>query len=119
MRSLERNKRNLHYALFIKDEPIFDEYGNETGESKPTYGEVTELRCNVSAAVGVEVVQAFGSFTNYTRAVCVSDNTCPLAERAIVWFGTATTEPYNYVVTRKADSKNGILYALQEVKVRT
>lgn len=119
MRSLERNKRSLYYALYINEKPVLDEYGNETSESEPVYGEVTELRCNVSAATGVEAVQAFGSFTNYTRAVCVSDNMCPIAEQTIVWFGIDTTKPYNYVVTRKADSKNGILYALQEVKVRT
>ena len=117
MRNLNRNKRQLYYALFIKDEPILDEYGNETSESIPTYGEITELRCNVSAASGEEAVEAFGSFTNYTRSVCVSDNNCPIAEQTIVWFGVAPTEPYNYIVTRKADSKNGILYALKEVKV--
>lgn len=117
MRTLNRNKRQLHYALFIKDEPILDEYGNETSESSPTYGEITELRCNVSASSGEDAVQAFGSFTNYTRAVCVADNSCPIAEQTIVWFGVATTEPHNYIVTRKADSKNGILYALKEVKV--
>lgn len=119
MRSLNRNKQLIHYALFDKDEPILDENGYETGESIPLYGEVQELRCNVSAAVGEEAVQAFGSITNYTRAICVSDNNCPLAEQTIIWFGIDTTEPHNYVVLRKADSKNGILYALQEVKVST
>ena len=117
MRSLNRNKRQMYYALFIKDEPILDEYGNETSESMPTYGEITELRCNISGTTGEEVVQAFGSFTNYSRVISVADNKCPLAENAIIWFGVATTKPHNYVVTRKADSKNGILYALQEVKV--
>ncbi len=118
MRSLERNKRTLHYAIYQNDELILDEQGFETGESKPTYGEIIELRSNISSASGEETVQAFGSFTNYTRAICVADNNCPLAENAIVWFGVPTTEPYNYIVTRKADSKNGIMYALQEVKVR-
>lgn len=117
MRSLNRNKRQIFYALFIKDEPILDEYGNETGESNPTYGEIKELRCNVSAASGEEAVQAFGSFSSYTRSVCVADNNCPLSEQAIIWFGVDPRKPYNYIVTRKADSKNGILYALQEVKV--
>lgn len=117
MRSLNRNKRPMYYALHVKDEPILDEYGNETGESNPTYGEITELRCNVSAASGDEAVQAFGSFSNYTRVVSVADINCPLDEKSIVWFGVPTEEPYNYVVTRKADSKNSILYALQEVKV--
>lgn len=118
MRSLNKNKRPIYYALHIKDEPILDEYGNETGESNPLYGDIKELRCNVSATTGEEAVQAFGSLTNYTRTICVSDNNCPIAEQTIIWFGIATSEPHNYIVLRKADSKNGILYALQEVMVR-
>ena len=117
MRSLTRNKQQLHYALYLKDEPILDEYGNEGGESTPVYGEVQELHGNISAASGEDVVQAFGNFTNYSRVLCVADIDCPLAERAIVWFGTPLDKPHNYVVTRKADSKNGILYALKEVTV--
>jgi hypothetical protein len=118
MRSLERNKRTLHYAVYLGEEPLLDDQGFETGESVPTYGEIIELRCNISAASGEEAVEAFGSFSQYTRVVCVSDNNCPLAENSIVWFGIPTSEPYNYIVTLKADSKNGIMYALQEVKVR-
>ena len=118
MRSLNRNKRSLYYALRVDERPNMDEYGNETGESTPIYGDVTELRCNVSSASGEDVVQAFGSFTNYTRSVCVSDVNCPIAEDSIVWFGVSPTEPNNYIVTKKADSKNGILYALKEVVVR-
>ena len=118
MRGLNKNKRQIYYALYEGDEPIFDEYGNETGESTPLYGDIEELRCNVSAATGQEAVQAFGSITSYSRVICVADNACPLTEHAHVWFGVANTEPHNYIVLRKADSKNGILYALQEVKVR-
>ncbi len=117
MRSLNRNKRPIYYALHISEEPNFDEYGNETGESTPTYGDPVALECNVSPAVGAEVVQAFGSFTEYSRVICVADNSCPIKEHSVVWFGREPSEPYNYVVVRKADSKNGILYALQEVTV--
>lgn len=119
MRSLNRNKRQIHYALYEGDEPILDEYGNETGESSPIYGDKIPLRCNVSSTSGEEAVQAFGSFTNYTRVLCIADNNCPIAEQTIIWFGADETSPHNYIVTRKADSKNGVLYALQEVKVRT
>lgn len=118
MRCLNKNKRTIYYALYTGNEPIIDERGYETGESNPTYGEKTELRCNISSASGEEAVQAFGSFTNYTRVICVADIDCPISEQTVVWFGVATTEPYNYIVVRKADSKNGLLYALQEVKVR-
>lgn len=117
MRSLNRNKRLIHYALYVGDNAIIDEYGNETGEYLPVYGDAVALRCNVSSATGEDAVQAFGSFTNYTRTICVSDSDCPITERSVVWFGIDPKEPYNYVVTRKADSKNGIMYALQEVAV--
>ena len=117
MRSLNRNKRNIYYALHTGEETIFDEYGNETSESAPTYGEPIALGCNISAATGADAVQAFGNFTNYSRAMCVTDLNCPIDENTIVWFGVAPTEPHNYIVTRKADSKNGILYALREVTV--
>ena len=106
MRSLERNKRTIHYAIYLGDAPILDEQGFETGESRPTYGDINELRCNVSSASGEDAVEAFGNFTRYTRAVCVSDNNCPLDEDSVVWFGIPTSEPYNYIFTLKADSKN-------------
>lgn len=117
MRSLNRNKRDIYYAVRVGDEVNLDEYGNETGESTPTYGEAVALRANVSAATGQEAVEAFGSFTGYSRTMFVADNSCPIEEDSVIWFGIEPTEPHNYIVVRKADSKNGILYALQEVTV--
>lgn len=117
MRTLNRNKRQIYYALRTGEVPNIDEYGNETGESTPVYGETTPLFCNVSAASGEDAVRAFGNFTGYSRTVFVADNDCPIDENTIVWFGIPLSEPHNYIVTRKADSKNGILYALQEVTV--
>lgn len=117
MRTLNRNKREIYYALRTGETANVDEYGNETGESTPTYGERIALMCNVSASTGEEAVQAFGSFTGYNRTMCVADINCPIDENSIIWFGISPSEPYNYIVVRKADSKNGILYALQEVTV--
>jgi hypothetical protein len=117
MRTLNRNKRQVYYALHINDEPILDEHGNETSETAPVYGEPVALLSNVSGATGADAVQAFGNFTNYSRTMCVADPNCPIDENAIVWFGVSPTDPHNYIVTRKADSKNGILYALREVTV--
>ena len=117
MRTLNRNKRQIYYALRTGEVANIDEYGNETGELTPAYGPQVELKCNVSAATGSDAVQAFGSFTNYSRTLCVSDRDCPIDENTIVWFGVEPGEPHNYIVVRKADSKNGILYALLEVTV--
>ena len=117
MRGLGRNKRQLYYALRTGETSDIDEYGNETGERTPTYGEPIALRVNISASSGGEAVQAFGSFTAYSRILCIADSACPLEEDSIVWFGVTPPATHNYIVVRKADSKNGILYALQEVTV--
>ena len=117
MRSLNRNKRLIYYALRTGDLANIDDYGNETGESTPTYGEIEALRVNISAASGEEAVEAFGSFTGYSRTMFTTDTACPIDEDSIIWFGVEPPAPHNYIVVRKADSKNGILYALQEVTV--
>lgn len=117
MRNLNRNMRQIYYALSVGNVANIDEYGNETGELTPAYGAATPLLCNVSAAYGGEAAQAFGNFTAYSRTICVADPDCPIDEDSIVWFGVEPIEPHNYIVVRKADSKNGVLYALQEVTV--
>jgi hypothetical protein len=117
MRTLNRNKRLIHYANQVSEIADQDEYGNLTGETTPIYGATNELYCNISAATGVDAVEAFGSFTNYSRTICVADVDCPIDEKSIVWFGVTPPKPHNYIVVRKADSKNGVLYALREVTV--
>lgn len=117
MRSLNRNRRLIHYALRTGEVANIDEYGNETGELTPAYGATTPLSCNISAAIGEDAVRAFGNFTAYSRTISVSDVSCPLDVGSIVWFGVEPIEPHNYIVVQKADSKNGILYALREVTV--
>lgn len=119
MRSLYRNMRRLSFAPLIGTSPAYDEYGNETGELIPEYGDIVALDCNISAAVGEDAVNVFGSFTNYSRTLSVSDPDCPMDEGSIVWLEVPTTDSYNYIVTRKADSKNALLYAIQEVSVTT
>ena len=117
MRNLNRNKRRIYYANRIGETTDIDEYGNETGESTPAYSDAVEFYCNISATQGEDAVQAFGSFTEYTRLISVADNDCPIDEESIIWFGVEPTEPHNYIVVRKADSKNGLLYALREVTI--
>lgn len=117
MRGLNRNKRPIFYALRVGENVNLDEWGNETSESTLTYSDPVPLDCNVSAASGGEAVESFGSFTAYNRTMFVADTSCPIDEESIVWFGVSPPDPHNYIVVRKADSKNGVLYALQEVTV--
>lgn len=115
MRSLQRNWRSLYYAVPESTESIIDEYGNDTLEKKITYSAPIELRVNVSANVGQEAVNVFGTTTGYNRTVSFCGESCPLSENDIVWFGKDPSKPHNYVVVKVADSKNGFMIALREV----
>lgn len=118
MRDLKRNQRGLWYAVPTHTVPIVDEYGNDTLEVETVYLPPALLHCNVSANMGQEAVEVFGSQTEYSRTVSLTGQECPLVEGSLVWFGVTPTEEannHNYVVARVADSKNGFLVALREV----
>ena len=115
MRDLKRNQRVIHYANMVGTEPILDEYGNDTLEVRTLYGSPAPLRCNVSANMGQEAVEVFGSQTEYSRTISMAGNHCPLVEGSRVWFMAAPEGQFNYTVARVADSKNGFLVALREV----
>ena len=118
MRSLQRNQRELYYAVPIGTEPIRDEYGNDTLEVRITYSSPTLLRANVSANVGEDLAAVFGSKTEYSRTIAIAGTECPLVEGCRVWFSVPVTQSNNYRVAKVADSKNGFLVALQEVSSR-
>lgn len=111
MRSLEKNKRKMMYALPTGTESIKDEWGNDTLEVKRLYTDFTEYKANISSAVGEEAVRAFGSLTSYSRTICVAEKNCPIAvEGALIQF-----ESKMYEVVKVADSLNGFLIAVREV----
>lgn len=118
MRSLQRNCRDLYYAIVNGTKTIKDEYGNDTLELEHTYSDPTILRVNVSANVGQDAVNTFGSMTGYSRTITYTGDTCPLVEGCRVWFGVDPSDAHNYTVVKVADSKNGYLIALREVSDR-
>ena len=115
MRSLQRNWREIYYAAPYGTESIFDEYGNDTLEVKTIYHDPLPLKVNVSANVGQDVVNTFGSISGYSRTITYMGKKCPMTEGTRVWVGEDRNRPHNYVVVKVADSKNGYLIALREV----
>lgn len=118
MRSLQRNCRDLYYAIPQSEEYILDEYGNETLEKRTVYSVPVLLKANVSANVGQDNVNVFGAITEYSRTISYTGESCPLTEGCRVWFGVDTDKSHNYTVIKVADSKNGFLIALREVSSR-
>ena len=116
MRDLKRNQRPFYYATIIGTEPIYDEYGNDTLETRTVWGNPILLKANISANIGEEAVELFGSQTEYSRTVSMA--ACPFKEGDKVWFGVSPDQEHNYTVAKVADSKNGFLIALREVSPR-
>ena len=61
MRNVHRNKRELWYSIQVGSTPILDDYGNDTLEVEAAFSSPLFLLATVSANVGQEAVEVFGS----------------------------------------------------------
>lgn len=120
MRDLNRNKRTVYYALYQESSKIYDSNGDFTGERGNDYADPERLKLNYSAATGETMTEVFGIVNEYQRVISTSDKSCPIKEDTRLWIGVEPNEDadnFNYVVRRKADSVNSLLFLIEEVKV--
>ena len=118
LRTLERNKQVIYYALFDGKEPVIDEYGNQTGEYEILYTPPTLLKINVSAARGEYSTRQFGDTENYDKVLMTDDLNVPITETSILWIDTLdTTKPHDYIVKKVAKSLNSVSIAVSKVSV--
>lgn len=117
MKTLNRNKQIVYYALYKGKEDIIDEYGNRTGEHSILYSPPIKAKMNVSAARGTAESNVFGISTNYTKILVTDDMKCAISEDSILWIDATPDEPYNYVVVQVAKSLNSISYAVKKVDI--
>jgi hypothetical protein len=118
LRTLERNKQVIYYALFDGKEPVIDEYGNQTGEYEILYTPPTLLKINVSAARGEYSTRQFGDTENYDKVLMTDDLSVPIIETSILWIDSLDTEkPHDYIVKKVAKSLNSVSIAVSKVSV--
>lgn len=118
MRTLERNKQTIYYALYEGKEPLTDEYGSPTGEYEVLYSEPVFLKINVSAARGEYSTRQFGEMENYDKILVTDDINLPISETSILWIDSLdTTKPHDYIVKKVARSLNSVSYAVSKVSV--
>ena len=118
LRTLERNKQVIYYALFDGKEPVIDEYGNQTGEYEILYTPPTLLKINVSAARGEYSTRQFGDTENYDKVLMTDDLSVPITETSILWIDALDTEkPHDYIVKKVAKSLNSVSIAVSKVSV--
>ena len=119
MRNQTANQRTLYFANHLGIADVFDDYGYRTGETKDSWTEPVKIRLNVSTVKGEVDNDAFGGFLDYSRTLFTTNMDCPIKEGAIIWLSKdpAKGDPHNYIVVRKADSKNALRYAIKEVEI--
>jgi len=117
MRELERNKQRIYYALYTGKVDAVDANGYKTGEKTKSYSDPVPFRINVSPARGNADREIFGIELSYTRTMTTDKLNCPIDVDTILWVGRDTSEPHNYIVVRKAQSLNDIVYAIREVTI--
>lgn len=117
MRELERNKQRIYYALYTGKVDAVDANGYKTGEKTKSYSDPVSFRINVSPARGNADREIFGIELSYTRTMTTDKLDCPIDVDTILWVGRDISEPHNYIVVRKAQSLNDIVYAIREVTI--
>ena len=122
MRSLERNKKTLYYALYDEEIPVTDEYGNDTGQTAPGYYNPVKIRARVTPNKGNASEEAFGITTDYDRVI-ISTKELPITETSIAWVDTmpvieqdgSTKTPHDFKVVKIAPDINVHQYAIKKV----
>ena len=147
MRILARNKKSLWYSNVTGSTYATDSNGFKTGEKIITYGTPAEVKMSMAissgannlGSQGMATVEPYGIATGYTHRAVTEDLNCPMDEESKVWYGRTPTEtrnvqkvvngetvtvqeivqiPHNFVVVRKAESLNHLIYYLKEVDVQ-
>ena len=118
MRTLNRNKRTIWYALYNGVTEVVDEDGNYTGEQEVSYGEPIQARMNVSGGRGQAEIELFGVDNPFTRTAVTDDLTTPFNTETIFWFeADPLTDPHNYRCTGVARTINQVVLALAELDI--
>ena len=123
VRSLKKNQRSMHYALYSAKVPIVDENGNEEFEYTTGYAKPVEFKANLSAGKSDAESSPFGTDVSYDRIISTTDIKLPIDENSIIWVknkplfnddGTVDGDSADYeVAAPPLDSLNSLLIAIK------
>lgn len=140
MRTLNKNKQKMYYAILDKEVPIYetDENGEilfdlvdgenipiETGDTKLGYGEPKKLLGNIAMSGGEMEAREFGlSSEDYNAIVVCGLNEYPIKEGALIWHENeigyedddktiVDADTADYIVIKAHKSLNLVKYILK------
>lgn len=118
MRLVQRDKREIWYALYQGVTDVLDADGNLTGEQEVRYAAPVKTRMNVSGGRGQAAIEEFGIDNPFKVTAVTDDLTTPFNTDTVFWFGHSPTEgPYNFRCTDISRTVNQVVLALAEVTV--
>jgi hypothetical protein len=118
VRTVQRNKRTIWYALYNGVTEVVDDDGNYTGEQEVSYGEPIQARMNVSGGRGQAEIELFGVDNPFTRTAVTDDLDTTFNTDTIFWFeADPLTDPHNYRCTGVARTINQVVLALAELDI--
>lgn len=136
MRTLKKNKQDLHYANQVGVKPIYQTYIDEDGEEIPVetgdyeavYGKAFPISGNIAMSGDETKVVEFGIDRSDYDALLVLDlKDAQLSETSLVWHESAvgyTDNAYkntdaktaDYRVAKKIPSLNQMVYLLKRIQ---
>lgn len=123
MRTTQRDKRTIWYALYQGLTEVHDSDGNLTGEMTVSYSTPVKTRMNVSGGRGQAAVEEFGIDNPFTRSAVTEDLSTPFDTDTIFWFGVDPTDsngnsvPHNYQCVGISRTINCVTIALKELDI--
>ena len=85
MRTVQRNKEVVYYALYSGVTDVVDSDGNYTGEQIVSYGDIKRARMNVSGGRGRAEIELFGVDNPFTHTLVTEDLETPFDTDTIWW----------------------------------
>lgn len=122
MKTMERNKQEFFYALFLRKEDVIDESGYNVGK-RVVYDTAVSMKANISPATGQTDVEQFGNLTDYDKVIVTDEMDCPIEESSVLFldknpeYDGAGNPLYDYTVKRVSKSLNSISIAVKKVTV--
>ena len=121
MRTNQRNKRTIWYALYTGVTEIQDADHNYTGEYTDGYAAPVKARMNVSGGRGQAEIDLFGVDTPFTHTAVTDDLTTAFNTETVFWYGIDPVDgqgndvQHNFRVTGISRTNNQVVIALAEV----
>lgn len=115
MRLLKRNQQDFWYAKYESVKDVMNDKGEYTGQQQVVYSEPIKGLGQITASRGSSEVTQFGTNVVYDQTILM-DST-DMTENSILWIGITPDKPYNYIVSRIAQSLNHVTIAIRRVEV--